>query len=183
MINIIICLRNRIACGMCWMKNLPRRFSLCVVGLSAVENWLNCCPIVTGFYSWSAAPKKGRSRTGGCRRAPENWGRKGEGWRNYLFFYYYVYRRLLLASLSLFLSLILFSYLFIFSFVWWWCPSHLWVHSLSPVYNQPQKPARLLEIGVTVSWWKIRGLGHSASIVQNDGWPPWMFLLLELMRW
>lgn len=128
---------------MCWMKNLPRRFSLCVVGLSAVENWLNCCPIVTGFYSWSAAPKKGRSRTGGCRRAPENWGRKGEGWRNYLFFYYYVYRRLLLASLSLFLSLILFSYLFIFSFVWWWCPSHLWVHSLSPVYNQPQKPARL----------------------------------------
>lgn len=112
-IIVIFAAINRIACVMCWMKNLPRRFSLCVVGLSAVENWLNCCPIVTGFYSWSAAPKKGRSRTGGCLVLPRIGEEKAKvGATTCFFFFYYIGD--FYSLLSLFLSLILFLFIYFF---------------------------------------------------------------------
>lgn len=77
-----------------------------------------------------------------------------------------IYRRLLLASLSLSLSLFdsFFIYLFFpfFSFVWW-CPSHLWVHSLSPVYTTQNPQDSWKSESRSVGDWRSAGSADWAT--------------------
>lgn len=71
-------------------KDLPRRFSLCVVGLLEWKTELNCCRIVTGFYRWTGAGRssfeEGEESWMVALRIGEEKAKVGAITKNYLFF-------------------------------------------------------------------------------------------------